>query len=234
MSLSAHLKIQIIMSDAATPAENKGGTPPASLAATPAATANAGAATPETVTLTKEAHDQLLRDQARAASNQRKADLWDRTNGGKGNSHFKPQTPVTPPTPEEQVASGAVEDRKAERGLLALAADPALREVLDADPTLRSLLTENPLAVLPIYAKDALDADDAVTLVKEALLKKVKPATPATPTPATPVIPATPPTGGVNPSDQPVNEEVEAARKNPNTERAIAGMIGAKLKGPKK
>lgn len=216
------------MSDAATPVENNGGTPPATPTATPAAPANPGAAQPESVTLTKEAHDQLLRDSARASSNQRKADLYDRVSGGKGNSHFKPAAPATPPTPEELAATGAAEDRKAERGLLAIAADPAFREVLDADPTLRSLLTSNPLAVLPMLAPDALDAEDAMTLVKEALSKR-KPANPGTPA-TPPATPPAPPAGGVNPPSHNVDENYEAARKIPNTERAVAGMIGAKLK----
>jgi hypothetical protein len=180
------------------------------------------------VTLSKEAHDQLARDAARASSNQRKADLYDRLHGKSG-SHFKPQQPATPPTPDEQAAAGAAEDRKAEHGLLAIAADPAFREVLDADPTLRNLLTSNPLAVLPMLAADALDADDAIALVKDALSKR-KPAlaTPATPAPATPAAPTIPP-ANPNPKDTPVNEGVEAARKNPNTEGAIAGMLKARL-----
>jgi hypothetical protein len=215
------------MNDAATPAVPNGGTPPAAPAAAPAPKA-----TPEMVSLTKEAHDQLAKDAARAASNQRKADLYDRMSGGKGN-HFKPAAPVTPPTPEESAAAGAAEDRKAERGLLSLAADPAFRDVLDADPTLRALLISNPLAVLPVLAPDAIDADDALGLVKEALTKR-KPAAPAPATPPAPTAPV-PPAGGVNPSgDKAVNEEVEVAKKNPNTERAVAGMIGAKLRGFKK
>lgn len=202
-------------------------------AATPTETPVVPAATPavnptESVTLSKEQHDQLARDAARASSNQRKADLWDRQNKG---SHFKPSVPTTPPTSEEIADRAAAEDRKAERGLLALAADPALREVLDADPTLRGLLTSNPLAVLPMFASDALDAEDAISLVKEALVARKKPSTPPA-TPPTP--PVTPPVGGVNPNDEPVNAEVEAARKNPNTERAVAGMIGARLRGFKK
>lgn len=218
------------MEQAATPAAENNGTPPVAPAATPApAAAPAPAAvTPETVTLTKEAHDQLARDAARASGNQRKADLWDRTNGGKGNGHFRaPAAPAAAPSADDAAAAASAEDRKAERGLLALAADPALRAVLDADPTLRALLTTNPLAVLPMYANDALDADDAVTLVKEALLKRAAPATPAVP-PSTP--PATPPAGAVNPPDKPVQEEVENARKLPNTEDAVAGMIGARVK----
>lgn len=218
------------MSDAATPAENKGGTPPATPAATPAPAATA-APQPEQVTLAKEELDQLRRDSARASSNQRKADLYDRLNNGKG--HFKPNTPVAEPSEDERAAAALAEDRKAEKGLLALAADPDLRDVLDKDPTLRSLLTSNPLAVLPMLAPEALDAEDAVNLVREALGKRKTPAeVPPTP-PPTPT-PDTPPAGAVNPNDEPVNEEVEVARKIPNTERAVAGMLGARLRGMKK
>ncbi len=209
------------MSETATPAV------PATPAPAPAATP---APQPETVTLSKEQHDQLVRDAARAPEAQSRADRYKgilEKNGLLGDGHFKPANPVTPPTPEERQAAGAAEDRKAEKGLLALALDPAYRAVLDADPTLRDMLTKNPLAVLPVFASEALDADDAVGLVRDMLKKR---ATPATPAPVTPPATPTPPTGAVNPSDKPVNAEVEAARKNPNTERAIAGMIGAKIR----
>lgn len=213
------------MSDAATPAVPNDGTPPVAPAATPAQPA----ANPEMVTLTKEAHDQLQKDAARGSSNQRKADLYDRMTSGKGNGHFKPTTPATPPSDDERAAAAAAEDRKAERGLLALVGDPTFREVFDADPTLRTLMSSNPLAVLPMLAPDALDAEDALNLVKEALGKRKPAPAPATP-PAAPATPPAPPAGGINTPDKPVNEEVEAARKNPNTERAVAGMIGARIK----
>lgn len=227
------------MSDAATPAENNGGTPPASPAATPAPAAATPPADkqPEKVTLTKEEHDQLVKDAARAASAQSSADRYKgilQKNGLLGNGHFKGSNPATPPTPEELQAAGAEEDRKAERGLMGIALDPIYREVLDKDPTLRNLLTVNPLAVLPILAPEALDADDALALVKEELNKRKTPVTP----PATPATPPadnpTPPAGGVNPADKPINEEVELARKNPNTEQAVAGMIGANMRAMKK
>ena len=214
------------MGEAATPAVPVGGTPPAAPAATPAPVAA------EKVTLPKEEHDQLVRDAARAGEAQSRADRYEnllKKNGLIGGSgHFQPATPATPPTPEERQAAAADEDRKAEKGLLGLALDPVYREVLDKDPTLRDLLTKSPLAILPILAPDALDADDAVALVREALNKrKPAPVLPATP-PATPL--AVPPVGGVNPPDKPVNEAVEMARKIPNTERAVAGMIGARLR----
>lgn len=202
--------------------------------ATPApAAAPTEAPVVETVSLSKEAHAQLVKDAARASEAQSRADRFEgvlKKNGLLGGSgHFKPNTPATPPTPEEREAAASSEDRKAERGLMGIALDPAFREVLDADPTLRTLLTQNPLAVLPMLAPDALDADDAVTLVKEALLKKKAPATPTTP-PVAPVVPPTPPTGAVNPTDKPVDEQVETARKIPNTEHAIAGMLGARIR----
>lgn len=216
------------MSEAATPPVQPVGTPPAAPGATPAANAA------DMVNLSKEAHDQLVKDAARASEAQSRADRYEgilKKNGLIGGGHFKPAVPVTPPTPEERQAQAADEDRKAEKGLLGIALDPVYREVLDKDPTLRDLLTKNPLAVLPILAPDALDADDAVGLVKDALKKRnlnsVPPATPPANPPATP---ATPPPGAVNPQDKPVNEEVEAARKLPNTERAVAGMIAAKLR----
>lgn len=216
------------MSETATPAAQPGGTPPAAPAATPANSQ------PEKVALEKEAHDQLVRDAARAAEAQSRADRYEgmlKKHGLLGGGHFKPATPVTPPSDEERQAQAAEEDRKAERGLLALALDPAHRATLDADPTLRDILTKNPLAVLPILAPDALDADDAISLVKDALLKRAPaPKLPETP----PVVPPTPPVGAVNPQGDLHNAEVEAAKKNPNTERAVAGMIGARLRGMKK
>lgn len=210
--------------------ETPGATPPA--AETPPATPPAAATPPvppvETVTLPKAAVDQLTKDAARAAGNQRKADLYDKHFGSKGTTFRAPAAPATPPSPEEQAAAGRAEDDKATRGLMAIAADPAFREVLDADPTLRNLLTTNPLAALPLLAPEALDADDALGLVKEALKARVKPAAPVTP-PATPPTPPTPPAGGVNPPSKEVNERVEAARKLPGTENAIAGMVGARI-----
>lgn len=213
------------MSEAATPPVSPAATPPATPGATPANPQ------PETVTLDKKAHDQLVKDAARASTAQSDADRYKnqlQKHGLIGGGHFKPATPATPPTPEERQAAGAEEDRKAEKGLIALALDPIYREVLDKDPTLRDLLVKNPLAVLPILAPEALDADDALTLVKDALNKRKPVAPPATP--PTPPAPATPPVGAINANDKPVNEAVEAARKLPNTERAIAGMVGARLK----
>lgn len=218
------------MSETATPAATAetpvvpAATPVPATAATPAP----AAAPVETVTLTKEQHDQLARDAARAAGNQRKADLYDRHFGNNGGAHFKAPAQVTPPTQEERQVQADAEDKKAERGILAIAADPEFRDILDADPTLRSLMLTNPLAVLPMLAPDALDAEDALTLVKDSLKAK-KPA-PTTPAPVVPPTDVPKPGAVTTAEDQTVNEAVEAARKNPNTENAIAGMIGAKVR----
>lgn len=213
------------MSEAAIPAVPKTDAPVAP-AATPANSQ------PEKVTLEKEAHDQLVKDAARAGEAQSRADRYEnilKKNGLIGGGHFKSATPATPPTPEERQAAAAGEDQKAERGLLALALDPAYRDVLDKEPLLRDMLTKNPLAILPVLAPEALDADDAIALVKEALNKRKPVTPPVNPIPAT-TPPATPPVGAINANDKPVNEEVEAAKKLPNTERAISGMIGARLR----
>src|SRR3972149_6015484 len=115
----------------------------------PTATPASNAA--EMVNLSKEAHDQLVRDAARASEAQSRADRYEsvlKKNGLIGGGDFKPAMAATPPPP--------------------------------ANP------------------------------------------------PPPPL--ATPPVGAINANDKPINEEVEAARKLPNTERAIAGMIGAKLR----
>lgn len=213
------------MNPEAIPAENNGGIPPA----TPAATPSNGHQN-STVVLSKEEFEQLQRDVARSSEAQSRADRYEnilKKNGLIGGSHFKPTAPATPPTLEERQAAAVGEDLKAERGLLALALDPSYREVFDKEPLLREMFTKNPLAVLPMFAPDALDADDAIALVREALTKRKPAPTPPTNPPATPI---TPPIGAINANDKPVNENVEAARKLPNTESAIAGMIGAKLK----
>lgn len=234
-------------SEAATPAvAPAAATPEATPApATPApesTPAPAPAATPansqpeEQVTLDKTAHDQLVKDAARASSAQSSSDRYKgilQKNGLLGGGHFKSQPQVTPPTPEERAEAMGAEDQKAEKGLMALALDPEFREVIDKDPTLRDLLVKNPLAVLPILAPDAMDAEDAINLVKDVLTERKKSAAAPANLPDTPVTtPETPPTppAVANPADSPVNEEVEAAKKIPNTEGAIAGMIKARLK----
>lgn len=214
------------MSDAATPAVV---TEPITPTPTPATPAQPAAAT---VTLTKEQHDQLQRDAARAGTNQSKADRFDRLVGSGRIGHFTPesQAPKAPPTEDElaeRTEKAKAEDTKAERGLMRLATLPEFRAVLDADPTLRDLLTQNPLAVLPTLAPDALDAEDAVALVTDALKKKAQGLTPATPPVVVPPVtpPATPPAGGVNPPSNLPDAELETIKKNPNTEQAVAGMV---------
>jgi len=243
------------MTDAATPTEqNQGGTPPATQVATPAnaeqgnVPAEKPAETPPeggevtNITLTKEEHEKLQRDASRSRSNQSKADRYDRLIS-KGGGHFKTQDPETPPSEDEKAEAAVAEDRKAERGLLAIAADPAYRKALDADPTLRDLLTKNPLSVLPMLAPDALDAEDAIALVKDKLAEKVEAIDKATPPPKPNEVPAddknntpgnqaaVPPTGGVNPLGSTTPDmEYDSARKNPNIESAISGMVKVGLK----
>lgn len=229
------------MSDAATPVvENKEPNTPTPTPATPAAEPQTPPAN-EGLVLTfksKEEKEQFERDAARARTNQSKADRYDRIVGKGG--HFAPasQAPATPPTAEELAEKAAGEDRKAERGLLGIAADPKFRAVFDADPTLRETFTKNPLAVLPLLAPDALDAEDALALVTEALEKRgesiKKPETPPADdknpdgTPKTP--PATPPAGGVNVNDTLPNKAAEEALKHVNPEVAVAGSIKERLK----
>lgn len=210
------------MADEVTPAAPITTEAPVTPAATPSTTPAA------TVTLDKEAHDQLQRDAARARENQRKADLFDRQN--KGGNRFSPTATQVVPSEEDRIAAGQAEDKKAERGITRIAADPAFREVLDADPTLRTLFLENPLAVLPILAPDALDADDAITLVKDALSARKKPAAVIPATPPTPPEAKVPPVGAVDTrTEADVATAVEAAKKLPNTEHSIAAMIGARV-----
>lgn len=187
----------------------------------------------EKVTVSKAEFEKLSRDAARAAEAQSRATRLEKM-VKQSNGHFKTQQPVTPPSQEEREAAAAIEDRKAERALVALAADPAYREVLDSDPTLRTILTQNPLAILPVYAPDALDAEDAVSLVKDALNQRVsqkaadkKAAEEASkPKPQTP---PTPPAGVTNPQNG-NDAEYEAAKKQGNTENALAAMISLKGK----
>lgn len=215
----------------ATPAEKTPETTPQTPAATP------GAKDDGVVTIAKSEHEQLVKDAARATEAQRRADRLDRIYGGKDGSkggHFRSETPQTPtpaPTPEELVAAGVEEDRKAVTLLTGLAIEPKYREVLDADPTLRSLFTNNPLGLLPILAPDALDAQDALELVRgkldERLLEMKKPAQPK---PEDKKPEAAPPAGGVNTSNVEKDAEVEAAKKIGNTEQAIAGMVKVGIK----
>lgn len=196
----------------------------------------APAATPptptvETVSLSKEEHAQLVRNAARAAEAQSRADRLEKMLSKRSGTHFNNQAQATPPSQEDLDAKASAEDYKAERALMALAADPAYRDILDADPTLRDLLIKNPLAVLPMMAADALDAEDAINLVKENLgRRKPAAAAPATPPAPAPVELPVPPTGGVNPQDRPTDAEYESAKANKNVENAIAGMVKVGMK----
>lgn len=229
-------------SQPATPvAEAPAQTPP--VAETPATPAQSQQG--ETVSLTKEEHEQLLKDAARASEAQSRADRFEKAlkrAGGKDKPRFGGESKSNPAdSAEDKEAAGIEEDRKAEKGLMAIAIDPRFRPVFDNDRTLRELLASNPLGVLPLLAPDAVDAADAIDLITDALearleeLNKVsdnaKPTPPATePKPAATTV--TPPPGGVNaPGATTPNTAYENAQKDPSTERGIAGMIKAKLAG---
>lgn len=249
------------MTEAAKPAENQQN-PPVTPAATPAneggKPSDAGQTQvnkePEKVTLTKEEHDKLVTDaagikkaEARQAASDRKTSRLEKLLGLKGkSSHFNKTPSGDKPSEEEmeeaQNQQAIEEDNKAKQGIMALAVDPIYREVLDADPTLRNLFVTNPLGALPLLAPDAVDAEDAIGLVKDVLQtrageikekvdkeKKEKENSENKP-------PESPPAGGVNPPNQETNAVIEAHKKDPNTERSIAGMIkeGLKNMGGKK
>lgn len=203
-------------------------------AATPApATPTTPAPEADSVTLPKAEVDNLRREAARAAEAQARADRLEKANK-RTKTHFDPASKPAPPSQEDVEAQGRAEDAKAERGLMRLASNPEFREVLDADPTLRDLLLNNPLAVLPMYAADALDAEDALDMVKETLAARAsarKAAAAPAPDPKKPD-PSTPPAGGVNVPTTAMSESeaYESAKKNPHTENALAGMIAAKIK----
>lgn len=199
------------MSEAATPAVPE--TP-----ATPEAQ-------PEVVTLTKEQYDEIATQAARAKESQSRADklaqdLKRLREGGRGTFA---QPAATPPETE---APGQDEIAKAERGILRLAVDPELREVLDADSTLRDLITTNPTALIPLYAKDALGAEDAVEIIKDKLLSRKSP--PKAPEAPAPVAPA-PPSGGVNTPDRSMEDAMSRAKSIQDPGRMAEAMIAAKL-----
>jgi len=191
---------------------------------------------PATVTLSKEDHDRLLSDKARsdarATEAQRRGDRLEQApRTGQGQGRFNPPSPATPPPANGDVEAVAAEQAEIVRqGLMVIAIDPEFRELLDSDSTLRSMLTANPLGLLPMLAKDAVDADDAIALVKENLASRkaaLKTST-TTPTPQ-PVTPPTPASPGVNIASVDKDEAYEKARSNPHTEQALAGMIKAKM-----
>lgn len=195
----------------------------------------APATTEEKVTLTKEEHAKLVKDAGETqiardlqAQADRKAARLEKIISGKGSVFGKPAPVVETPANNDPDAAALLEDRKAERGLMALAVEPKYREILDADPTLRELLTTNPLGVLPLLAPDALDASDAIDLVKEKLearitnFKKPAPVAPIDGKPATPVVPAP---GAINPDSKELDAKYEESKKIPGTENAIANMV---------
>lgn len=221
-------------------------TPPAGQDTSAQTNQGGEAKTPETVTLTKEQYDEMQRNLATGKSAQKTLDRYQRVFGKDlKKPHFTSEpagsaqenNEGTPPATSKEDA-GIVEDRKAERLLTAIALDPKYREVLDADPTLRTMLGHNPLGVLPILAPEALDAEDANQLVREKLDERVlelKNKTSGAPSNLpkegeTPSTENTPPTGAVNTTTADVDAEIEAAKKIPNTEHAIAGMIRGSLK----
>lgn len=217
------------MENAATPAVQPDGTPAVAPAAAPAAP-NA-----DMVQVSKEKLDQLERDAARAATAQREADaarrkaaLYDRTMGKSHASPFSRQpAPAVAPTEEEMREQASREDAKAERLIMRLAAEPKYRALLDADPTLRDLMVNNPLAVLPALAPDAIDAEDALALVTEKLdarLTTISSPAPAAPAPAPETAPAVNET-----AKKSVDERVAEAQKAPHLRDAIAGTIAARL-----
>lgn len=213
------------MSEAATPAAPEAVTPPATPAATPAVA--------ETVTLPKEEADQLKRDAARAGSAQSENARLRRMLFGNNKPTFGAATPAPAPSQEEVAAKMQEEERKAESGLKNLVLDPKYREVLDADTTLRDLFMRNPLGVIPVLASDPFDAEDAIGQVKAKLDERLaakKPATPAAPAAPAAAAPAAPAPGAPAPSAPVSDEEYENARKLPNTEDALRGMIGIGLK----
>ena len=186
----------------------------------------------DVITLTKSEHEALIAKGAevetarnlQAQADKKSARLEKLLNRGGVHSFAKNTT--TPPEDNGGDADekGIVEDRKAEKGLVAIAMNPKYREIFDADSTLRNLLSTNPLGVLPLLAPDALDAEDALELVTEkldALLAKSKPPVVAPPV----VTPPTPPVGAANPSNVELDSKYEEAKKIPNTENALANMI---------
>lgn len=208
------------MSETATPVA-----PEATPAAAPATPAPAS----ETVTLTKEQHDQLARDAARAGEAQTRADRLAEENKRlrQRPGAIRGQAPAGNDGGDDHV-----EDAKAEREILRLAGDPSIREILDADPTLQRLITSDPLALVRMYADNPLDAEDAVSQVKDKLLERKSTLKKADPAPTTPA-PSTPPAipgRAPNPAPKDLATELETAQKNPSTQGAAADMIRAKMR----
>lgn len=223
--------------DAATPVDPKEPTPPAgdgSGAATPAPDA-----ADETVTVKKSEFETLKARQSTADSKASRMEKLLRRNGIDPESGKKSSTPAATSTPSAGDGSGdgADEDVKASQGIMRLAMKPEYREVLDADPTLRTMFERNPLAVLPLFANDALDAEDALGLIEEELktratkIAEKKTATPPTPAPAPTTTPKkkedTPTPGAVNPA--PVGDAAyDELLKKGDTAGALRYRMGKK------
>jgi len=202
----------------------------------------------EVVTLTKEEHDTLVKkaEEVETAKNlqaqaDKKTARLEKILKGNKLSFTKKSTEVaSKEEPNSEVGSNEqdiLEDRKAESGLISIAIDPKYREILDNDPTLRDLFTKNPLAVLPILAPEALDAEDAIELVKDKLDEKlisIKSKKEEIITSEKKEDKPTPPEGGLNVASEEVDVKYEEAKKNPNTESALAGMIKVGLSNLKK
>lgn len=211
------------MENAATPTEQPTGTPAEAPVAAPAVE-EAGL-----VKVSKEKLDQLERDAARAATNQRKAALYDRLSGKGPASPFAAKAaPAAAPTEDEREEASRREDMKAERLIMRLAAEPKYRAILDADTTLRDMMMNNPLAVLPVLAPDALDAEDALSLVTEKLDQKLSAIQAQKPAATAPAAPAT--EEQKKPAEtMTVEQRVEEASKGKHLESSVAGMIRARL-----
>jgi hypothetical protein len=150
----------------------------------------------ETVTVKKSDWDRHLSRQS--FLDKKEATLTKREQALARGEVFSFKQPVAPTQNDAQPPAGGqeefsvVQDRKAERGLIALALQPEYRDVLDADPTFRDMLTKAPLSVLPLYAPDSVDAEDAVQQITELLNDRKAKLAPAPAAPAPEPVPAAP------------------------------------------
>lgn len=238
---SVHINNIILMSESpngatpgATPAPPSNGIPPAPGAPNPALS---NGAIPETVTLTKEEHEKLLsekaRAEARAAEAQSRADKLSKSAGAPGKTLLGKAIPQ--PSAEELEAASSAEYQKALREVSLVSTDPEFREVLDSDQTLRTLMALNPEVVMQMYAPDAVDAQDVRTSLRTELstrLEKIRQSKAPAPAPAPPTTPPTPnPNPAPNPGGQPNSKQqaMDNARGITNAEDRMAAMIKAKM-----
>lgn len=208
-----------------TPATDAPATAPATAPADTPATAV------ETVTLPKADVERLKAQTSTADAKVARYEKVLKLNGidpAIGAFHVKPpkpaDAPATAPATDEAFSAEAT---KAKDGLLGLALNPVYRDVLDANPDLKSILVQNPLALLPIYAKDALDGEDAVTLVEDELKRRLgtmKPA-PTTPPATTTDTPPVPPKVPVNV----LSAEKQDSYKELEKKGDVAGMIAMRM-----